>query len=141
VQEGRAWREHAEEGPVAAAAAAGKEEEVGLVLQRRGRHVASSDRRGGVPCYVCTRNWVSLELFPECAAERRARRRERVVGVARGPQRRRARAHTLLCREMPSEDTRLLPASQCQARTRSASNHEASKSYCFPVETFMCLGF
>jgi len=54
---------------VAAAAAAGKEEEVGLVLQRRGRHVASSHRRG-VPCYVCTRNWLSLELFPEFARRR-----------------------------------------------------------------------
>ena len=94
MREGRAWREHAEEGPVAAAAAAGKEEEVALVLQRRGRHVASSELRAtgvvsrvripasGHEERVCARNWLSSGVR---AAERRARRRERVVGVARGP--------------------------------------------------------
>ena len=81
VREGRAWREHAE-GPVAAAAAAGKEEEVALVLQRRGRHVASSELRAtgvvsrvripasGHEERVCARNWLSFGLFPEFARRR-----------------------------------------------------------------------
>lgn len=139
VREGRAWREHAEEGPVAAASAAVcKEEEMALGLQHRGRHGVWSELRargvvfefrravyrasGHEKRKKCVRNCCALNSFRSCAAERRARSRERVVGVARGPHLRVAPAHLLVHREAHSDTWRLLTEHNHQQE-----HHEASK--------------
>lgn len=86
-------------------AAAAEEEQVALGLQRRGRHVVerAASKGRGAWCsnsgeqYIerpaatrrgeSVRNCCALNSLSSCAAERSARSRERVVAVARGPQR------------------------------------------------------